>query len=213
MARSSGPLGPANGKISRMVFYQLNGQQIIRGLGEKKKFTSEKVLAQNQSMRLLMQFFNKIKPFIKAGFKNDATGTIYNYHNLATAHNRTHAIAFRDNVPYIRFEQVLLSRGTAPIPQNPTVALSTAGLQFSWSVTDDLPWITNQDQVMILAWFPEVCGAIYSVAGASRQNGTDLLPLPASYQNLQMETYIAFVSQDRESVSNSIYMGSISNQH
>ena len=213
MARSSGPNGPANGKISNSVFYQLNGQQIIRGLGEKKKFKSPKLLAQNQSMRILMALFAKIKPFIKAGFKNEAAGTIRNFHNLATAHNRMHAIGFENDAPYIRYDQLLLSRGNALVPDNPAVKLTEQGLQFSWAVDPDLPWLSNQDQVMMLAWFPGISESIYSVAGAFRRTGTDLLSLSPAYLELPMEVYMAFVSEDREQVSNSIYLGPISKQN
>jgi len=209
MARSSGPAGAANGKISKMVFYQLNGQEVIRGLGIKKKIKSKNVLAQNNSIKLLMAFFNKIKPFIKAGFKNKAAGTIHNYHNLATAYNRMHAVTFEGQQPVILYDKVLLSQGTALLPKQPNVARDPEGLRFNWDIEPELPWSTNQDQVMLLAWFPEISEALFSTAGAHRSTGTDLLPLPPSYRAIAAETYIAFVSEDRESVSNSVYLGSI----
>lgn len=213
MARCNGPTGTANGKISNMVFYQLNGQEVVRGLGVKKKFKSSKVLAQNNSLKILMQFFNKMKPFLKAGFKNEAAGSIHNYHNLATAYNKTHAMDFVDELPVIRYDKVLLSRGFARMPKNPQVSLEATGLRFNWDPEPDLPWLVNQDQVMMLAWFPEIHECLFSTAGALRRTGTDHLHLPASFRMLQMELYIAFVSEDRESVSDSIYLGSIFNQN
>ena len=213
MARSNGTAGAPNGKISKMVFYQLNGQEVIRGIGIKKKIKSTKVLAQNNSMKLLMQFFNKIKPFLKAGFKNEAAGSIYNYHNLATAYNRKHAIIFEDQQPVLQYDKVLLSRGTAHEPQHASVETDAAGLRFRWDIEPDLPWSVNQDQAMLLAWFPELNETLFTTAGALRSTGTDLLELSPAYRNLQVETYIAFVSQDRESVSNSIYLGSLAEQN
>lgn len=207
MGRSNGPTGAAHGKVSKVVFYRLNGQEIIRSLGVKKTFKSKKVLAQNQSIKLLMNFFSKVKPFIKAGFKNEAAGSIYNYHNLATAYNRTHAVEFVDDVPVLRFEKMLLSRGTALPPKNPRVLADPAGLTFSWDIEAGLPWSCTQDQVMMLVWFPEMNEALFNIAGARRAAGSDQLPLPPSLRSLNMETYIAFVSEDRESVSNSIYLG------
>ena len=213
MARSNGATGAPNGKISKLVFYQLNGQEVIRGIGDKKKIKSTKVLAQNQSIKILMQFFNKIKPFLKAGFKNEASGTIYNYHNLATAYNRKHAIAFEGEQPVLMFDKVLLSRGTAALPRNPAVEMAFEGLRFNWDIQPDLSWEVNQDQVMLLAWFPELNETLFTTAGALRSSGTDLLELSPAYRNQQAETYIAFVSQDRESVSNSIYLGTIAKSH
>jgi hypothetical protein len=213
MGKINSSTGAATGRISRMVFYQLNGQEVVRGLGVKKKIKSKKVLAQNSSFKLLMQFFSKMKPFIKAGFKNEASGTIFNYHNLATSYNQKYAMGHVDEQPVILYNKVLLCRGNALPPKNPQVSVDHAGLRFSWDIESSLPWTINQDQAMMLAWFPEINETLFTTAGAARKAGTDLLPLTTSYQNLQIETYIAFVSEDRESVSNSIYLGSISKQH
>jgi hypothetical protein len=209
MGRYNSLTGTAVGKVSRAVFYRLNGQEVIRGIGKKKKFKSEKVFAQHDSMRLLMNFFSKVKPFLKAGFKNEAAGTIRNYHNLATAYNRIHAIELLDETPVLRYDKVLLSRGTAMLPINPMLTLSSEGLTFNWDIMPELPWSTNQDQAMTLAWFPEHNEALFNMAGATRLNGADQLNLPPSMLDQRMEVYFAFVSADRESVSNSIYLGTL----
>lgn len=209
MGRYNSLTGTAVGKVSRAIFYRLNGQEVIRGTGKKKKFKSEKVFAQNDSMRLLMNLFAKVKPFIKAGFKNEAAGTIRNYHNLATSFNRINAIEFEDDGPVLRYDKVLLSRGHALPPVNASVSISPEGLKFSWDSIPDLPWSTNQDQAMTLVWFPEHNEALFNTSGANRISGTDLLPIPPTLLTGKMEIYLAFVSEDRESVSNSIYLGSL----
>jgi hypothetical protein len=209
MGRYNSVTGTAVGKVSSAVFYRLNGQEVIRGIGEKRKFKSKKVFAQNDSLRLLMNFFAKVKPFIKAGFKNEAAGTIRNYHNIATSYNRIHAIEIADYVPELRYDRVLLSRGHAMLPQNPKVTANPEGLTFTWDSIPDLAWSSNQDQAMTLAWFPDQNEAFFNMAGACRQTGTDQLNLPASLLTEKMEIYLAFVSEDRESVSNSIYLGSL----
>lgn len=209
MGRYNSVTGTAVGKVSSAVFYRLNGQEVIRGIGEKRKFKSKKVFAQNDSLRLLMNFFAKVKPFIKAGFKNEAAGTVRNYHNIATSYNRIHAIDIADYVPELRYDKVLLSRGRAMLPQYPKVKLNQEGLTFTWDSIPDLPWSSNQDQAMTLVWFSNVSEALFNTAGASRLTGTDLLPIPPTLHSEKMEVYIAFVSEDRESVSNSIYLGSL----
>lgn len=209
MGRYNSITGTVVGKVSNAVFYRLNGQEVIRGIGEKKKFKSAKVFAQNDCMRLLMNFFSKVKPFLKAGFKNEAAGTIRNYHNLATSYNRTHAIKFEDNVPLICYDKVLLSRGHALPPVNARLSNSAQGLTFDWDTIPDLPWSTNQDQTMTLAWFPEKNEALFNIGGAYRLSGTDHLNIPPALLSERMEIYIAFVSSDRESVSNSIYLGTL----
>lgn len=156
-----------------------------------------------------MNFFSKVKPFLKAGFKNEAAGTIRNYHNLATSYNRTHAIKFEDNVPLISYDKVLLSRGHALPPVNARLSNNAQGLTFDWDTIPDLPWSTNQDQTMTLAWFPEKNEALFNIGGAYRLTGTDHLNVPPALLSERMEIFLAFVSSDRESVSNSIYLGAL----
>jgi hypothetical protein len=204
---SNGILGAVRGKVNNLVFYSLNGQDIVRTIGNNKRsVTSVARKAQNDSMALLMRFFSKTKPFIKAGFKNDAIGTIYNYHNLATSYNKMHAINIVDNVPQIDYARILLSRGKALMPKDPILKRTEEGLRVSWTVEENLSWISNQDQTMLLAYFPEVNEVIFDVAGAKRYKGTADLNLPPAFRELQMETYFAFVSEDRESVSNSMHL-------
>lgn len=210
MARTKGGLfGPVSGKIGRVVCYNLRGQEIARTIGEKPPVTAPATLAQNNRMSVLMEFFNKVKPFIKAGFKNEAEGTIYHYHNFATSYNMVAGIAEINGVATLQYDGILLSRGTALTAQNPQVVQDDTGLSFSWDVDPALHWRINKDQVMMLAWFPDIKEAIIEVAGVIRSAGTDHLLLPPSYRNQRMETYIAFVAEDRESVSNSLYLGRI----
>ncbi len=205
----NGVLGTVTGKVSKVVYYDLKGQEVVRTLGVKKGITSTAVLAQNDRMTILMAFFRKVKPFIKAGFKNEAVGTLFNFHNIATAYNIVHAMTDLEGIPAIQYDRVLLSRGTAHAPQSPQAVRNDSGLTFSWDNDPDLPWGINQDQVMMLAWFPEIDEALYNIAGAVRSSGSDHLLLPVSFRTLRMETYIAFVAEDRESVSKSMYLGSI----
>lgn len=211
MGKFNSTTGATSGRISNMVFYELNGQEVVRGLGVKKTIKSRKVLAQNSNIKLLMQLFAKIKPFIKAGFKNEAAGTIYNYHNLATSYNSKHAIGIVEDAPVLLYDQLLLCRGKGMPAKNAAVSLDPEGLRFTWDIDLNLPWATNEDEAMLLALFPEVNEALFTTAGTARKTGTASLALPPSYRNLQMETYIAFASEDRELVSNSNYLGSIRN--
>ena len=62
---------------------------------------------------------------------------------------------------------------------------------------------------MTLAWFPEMNEALFNIGGAARLNGTDQLNVPPALLSERMEISFAFVSADRESVSNSIYLGTL----
>lgn len=210
MARTKGGVfGPANGKIGPVVYYNLKGQSVARINGQKPPVTAAVTIVQNSRMSVLMEFFGHVKSFIKAGFKNEAAGTIYHYHNLATSYNMVNGMTETDGVVSLQYDRLLLSRGTGLVAQNPEVRPDDTGITFSWDVDPECSWESKQDQVMMLAWFPDIKEAVSNVAGATRKAGSDHLDLPSSLRLSRIEIYIAFVSEDRESISNSLYLGRI----
>ncbi|WP_316834831.1 DUF6266 family protein [Pedobacter nutrimenti] len=69
---------------------------------------------------------------------------------------------------------------------------------------------------MLVAYLPTNNNAFYTVSSARRSAGEDILeiqPVKKSNSNDEIdqsvEAYIAFISDDREQVSNSIYAGRI----
>lgn len=210
MARvKGGLLGPAIGKIGQIVFYKLNNQDIARTVGIKPPVTAPVTIVQNDRMSILMEFFRAVKRFIKVGFAAEAAGTIWNFHNFATHYNMSGGFREDNDIASLNYETLLLSHGTAELAQNSQVLLDDTGLAFSWDVDPELHWTSKTDQVMMLAWFPDIKEAIFQVAGVIRNACTDHLNLPPSFRLQRMETYIAFVSEDRKSVSNSQYLGRI----
>jgi hypothetical protein len=204
-----GIFGPITGKIKNMVFYQLNGKTVVRSLGLKKNVVKSEALKQrNRSFSLLAAFLSKVKPFIKAGFKNEAAGTVRSYYNIATSYNLLNALNMVDSLPNIQFEKVMLSKGKCPQPLNPTVTLEREGLKFGWS-TASLEWRTSQDRVMMLVFYPDLKEALFDIDGPKRAESFGFLHIPPPFKDERMEIYIAFIADDKESVSDSIYMGRI----
>ena len=208
MGRSkNGVLGSVNGKIANVVFYELNGQDVVRSNPGQYKIVSPALKADQKGMALIINFLSKVKPFIKAGFKNEARGTIYNYHNLAVSYNKLNAIRKTSNGPEIVFENISLSRGSALSAENPQVSVIQNDLIFSWSANSAFTYNQSKDQVMMLAYFPAINEAIFNIAGNVRQMGTDSLFIPDAFKKFEAHCYISFVSEDREHVSNSLYLG------
>lgn len=89
-------------------------------------------------------------------------------------------------------------------------------LKFSWEVNPAWNSTRRNDQVMMLAVMPEIKAVNYVTSGARRPAGEDILEiLPfklidgvKTYATFA-ETYIVFISDDRKSVSNSIYTGRV----
>jgi hypothetical protein len=205
----NGIFGAINGKVGNLVFYNLNGEDLVRTIGENNGNLSKAQLANCDKMSLIVQLFSKIKPFLKVGFGNEAKGSNKNYHNIATSYNKVHAFDLVDEMLVLNYENVRLSQGLALAPRDPAVAVLDKGLQFDWTYDEHADWDARKDQVMMMAYFPEDNYATYIVSGARRSAGRDVLDIHSSYRAKRMEIYISFVSDDRESVATSVYLGRI----
>lgn len=205
----NGALGPVIGKVGNLSFYVSEGQPRVRTIGHKTAAPS--ILQQRfiNKMTFAIAFFKTMKPFIKAGFSNLVKGTNRNYHNAATSYNLMHAIKLNEGQVYIDFAEIKLSAGTAKRPENPSLELTDSGLKFSWTYDTLLPYSVGQDQVMMLAYFPEEVESVCVISGARRTALSDVLPMASAQRSRKMEVYMAFVSDDRLSVSDSVYLGPI----
>jgi hypothetical protein len=204
-----GPLGPAYGSVGNFTFYELNGQAIVRKKANFIDKPSDPQLLVRSGMKAVMQFFSRIKPFLKTGFINESRGTPQSYFNVATSYNRRYAVKVEGDRFVMDYPAVRLSQGNAAPVKDATAELTSSGLKFRWFADETLDWRSQNDQVMMMAYFPEEESAFYQTSGARRIAGQDLLPLPASVLDKRMELYIAFVADDRLSVSHSVYLGRI----
>lgn len=204
-----GPLGPAYGSVGNFTFYELNGQAVVRKKANFIDKPSDAQLLVRSGMKAVMEFFSRIKPFLKTGFINESRGTPQSYFNVATSYNRRYAVKVEGDRFVMDYSAVKLSQGNAAPVKDATAELTSSRLTFSWFVDETLNWRSQNDQVMMMAYFPEEESAFYQTSGARRIAGQDLLPLPASVLDKRMELYIAFVADDRLSVSDSVYLGRI----
>src|SRR5690606_3951713 len=100
---------------------------------------------------------------------------------------------------------------------NAAVKLEGDVLKFTWDVDPNWGYKLNRDQVMLLAYKPANDEADYLVSGARRNEGIEELKVTLrtktdsnSVKDEFVETYIAFISDDRNSISDSVYVGRVS---
>ena len=65
---------------------------------------------------------------------------------------------------------------------------------------------------MMMAYFPELNEAMFVTSGARRSKGEDILEIKPSRLDAKMETYLAFVGDDRSNVATSVYTGEINQE-
>ena len=105
------------------------------------------------------------------------------------------------------YNKLLVSKGSLPPAENAAVNILPDGIEFTWTVPADIDWNSNNDRSMLLIYYPESGKMIYILSGAQRRECKDFVALAPPYLDQPIQTYIAFASADRKSVSNSVWAG------
>ena len=206
---TQGITGPHTGTIGPVTTYMLNDQNVTRAKGRSDKPFTEAQLNNQLQMKVIGDFFNAVEEFVTVGFTPISRGSNCYPQNLFIKYNKPDALTgYIPNVT-VNCAKALLSYGNLPQPKNAKVELLEEGIKFSWDATEEVSWPRNRDQVMMMAYFPEIEEAIFETSGVKKIKGTDILPLHEHYKENVMELYIAFNADDRSDVSTSLYLGKI----
>lgn len=211
MARiKKGILGPITGSISNITGYERLGTPCIRGKGDPQpqNFT-DKQKAHQLRVKLANNFINPSKNFINIGFSLSTIGG-QTAHNVAMAH----AIKSGTKGEYpdleLDFENLRVSDGALNKALNPQVELlGRSQLNFTWEYNETDEFSNRRDQVMLLAYSHEMKRSFYTIGGAKRSLGQDTLDIYPGNGHDVFETYIAFITEDRKSISVSSYTGPV----
>jgi hypothetical protein len=222
MARlTNGLNGPVIGKLGNHVHYIRKGEDIVRMRPHPShKPRSEEQKAQNNAFAVVMRFVSPLKKFINAGFKVSVIGTTKTAQNEAVSVNLK--LAVKGVYPDLEMDytKAMVTKGSLPSALNPVLSYTLDGnkiqLKFQWDKQSDLLYPRSRDQVMMVAYLPANKKTFYSVSGNRRQAGEDILhgsirlsDKGNTLKDRYIETYISFVSDDREQIADSIYVGRI----
>jgi len=202
-----GAYGTFNGKIGNYVSYTLRGKNVIRRIGKSNKPPTIPQLAVRLKMKLAANFLQPMLQFINLGFAHAVEGTDKHPHNEATSYLTKKAMIGDYPDINIDYSKVLVSMGNLQPAVNPAVNVLTDAIEFTWEVAPGMNSRIKNDRAMLLIYFPVENEAIYVLSGAQRIAGRDAIQLPPDYLTRDMHTYMAFMADDRKSVSNSVYAG------
>jgi len=218
MARiKQGILGPITGRIANIIGYERLGQPVIRSIGRKSSIPrSDAQKAVSMKFKLTKAFLKPLKNFINVSYKTAVKGSTKIPENQAQSYNSKFAIKGIYPDLEIDYTKVMVSEGDLPGAENITIELEGNMLKFKWDSDPELHHHRFRDQAMLVAYLPTNNNAFYTVSSARRSAGEDILEIhPVKKANgndeidQSVEAYIAFISDDREQVSNSIYAGRI----
>ncbi|WP_316794659.1 DUF6266 family protein [Pedobacter frigoris] len=212
----NGIWGGISGKVGNKIYYMYKGKQVTRMVGRNLKPPTVKQLANRQQMKVVIDFLRPIMPFIQVGFGTEATKTNRIPYHLAVGVNKKQALKGDYPEMEIDYENVVLSIGelegltdvSVSVVGNPEEGFS---LRFDWQVNaEDGDFPRCDDQVLLMAYFPKEVKdypACYSIAGAKRSAGQDVLELPFYIAGKPIEVYVSVISEDKTEVASSRYLG------
>lgn len=202
-------MGFFKGKLGNAVSYQLYGKNVVRSLTDKSAKNKRGSVLQNanRSKFTKMQYFlQPILYFIRVGFNMEAHSRQMSAHNVAKSYNMLHAFNAEGEIDY---SKVLVSFGNLAGPLSAQVEVDDTGLHFSWTNPVNNSRMHRSDQVMLLAYCPSDNSAEMMLSGARRGAEKESLELWKDKTPLLYHTWIAFISDDRQEISMSTYLGEI----
>lgn len=168
-----------------------------------------KQLSTRRDTTICSEFLKPIKEFIDVGYELQSRLEKQNQNNTIVSHVRHQALTGVYPNRSVDLSKVRVTKGQMQPPEDATVALTEFGLSFTWNPEIKIKGIHYSDQVMMLAYFPELGKAKYMTAGAQRHQGKDLLVLNGITHGHIAEIYISFISDNRKSISDSVYLGQL----
>jgi len=207
---TNGILGPFSGIVGTVSGYSRNGKNFMRS---RRRKTSSRMtprrLAQQQKIKVCNEFTS---PFSGTGF---FAKTFPAYGHSGTGFNRaTSAImnlAIVGTYPdtAIDYAKVLISKGPLPGAVNASaVAGMDKNILFRWDDNTGTGTAKANDKVILVAYFPDVKKAFFTIGAAIRKDGEALLETTQDRGKIA-ETWIGFLSNDEADAADSVYCGKV----
>lgn len=205
---SKGILGGISGKVGTVVGASWKGIDYIRSKpASVANPRTEGQVNQRSRFSTTLDFLQPNLGFIKIGYKGYAVQkTAF---NAAMSYVLNNAITGTAPDFEVDYSLALLSRGSLSGPLNASIDLSTPGqVSFSWDDNSDEGNANTTDKAMLLVYNPSKKASVSILGGADRTAGSQAVPIPALYVGDTVELFMAFVTAENNTVSNSVYLGS-----
>lgn len=202
-----GILGPALGRMGPVTGYQRNGRNILRTSKNNSvvKVTPAR-LAQREKIKVCNQF---TRAFSGAGFFNI---TFPSYGHAGSGYNRVTSclmnLALTGSYPEIQLSwpKVLIARGPLPGAEAAIALRGGEGIiDFTWTDNSGAGTARGTDKIILVAYSPDICKAVFSLDAGFRNDGHAYLQVPVN-ENSVWSTWISFLNKDGD-VADSVFCG------
>ncbi len=205
---AQGILGGLSGKVGNIIGGSWKGIDYIRiKPSSVANPRTEGQVNQRNKFTITLEYLQATKDFVKIGYKSFATKkTEFNAAMSYVLNNAVGGIAPNFTIDY---SLALLSRGSLSGVLNGTTGLPGPGqISFNWDDNSAEGNANVTDKAMVLVYNPSKKESIYILDGADRTVGSQVVTIPNTYAGDTVELFMAFVSEDGKTVSNSVYLGS-----
>src|SRR5690606_460086 len=201
-----GVLGPITGKVGTVVGSSWRGIEFVKSLPNRTKPPTPGELANRHIFKFTQQWLSPIDDFLKVSFK-EYSPTSFRV-NAAKSYLYKHALNKDGFNSTIDPALMLVSHGNLSLSDNLQMELiGDDQLSITWD-REILEGQNPEDQIMMLAYNIEKKDSIGTASGQFRKTGQDILDLKALADGT-IHVYVAFIAVDRESQSNSVYLGTV----
>lgn len=206
---NQGILGGFSGKVGNVIGGNWKGIDYMRVKpANVANPQTEGQMDQRSKFSTVLQFLQPMKDFVKVGYKNYAIKMTQ--FNSAMSYILKNAVTGSYPDFIVDYANALISRGSLAGVLNGAAASSVAGaVEFTWDDNSTDGNADRKDKAMILAYNPVKGEAIFVTDGSNRNTGAEALTVPDNYSGDTVECFIAFISEDGLSVSNSKHVGSV----
>ncbi len=204
-----GILGNFSGKVGTVIGSHWKGIDYMRSLPRKSgKAPTETQMRQHLKFALAVHFNKPISALVNIGFGNLAKQRVSGY-NLAVQHTMKHAITGSFPDYEIDYAKLVISSGSlAPVTDAVASSSAPKNLTISWEDnTGGEHHAYEDDKLMFLVYNPAKARYIFLIEGATRSSKSQDVTVPLNFSGDEVEVYAAFISRDREMVSDSTYVG------
>ena len=207
---NQGLLGSFTGKTGPVTGYIRNGQPMVRI--SRNSVTAKKTparMAQQEKIRICNGFTRTFSgsDFFKKCFP--AYGHTGHGYNRATSAIMNLAISGEYPNLQISYPLVLISKGPLPMAENAFTQSDVEGnIEFSWTDNSGNGTAKSSDKVILVAFFPEINEAVFSIGDGERAHGRAILDT-RNFKGLLAETWIGFLSNDEKDAGDSVYAGRV----
>jgi hypothetical protein len=206
---AQGILGGFSGKVGTVVGSKWKGIFTMRIYVPKiadPKTPAQ--LEQRAKFSLMNGFLKPLTSFLRIGFKSLAIKkTAY---NAAMSYNLENAITGVYPAYTVDYTKAMVSSGQLPGALNPAATSTVAAeVEYTW---DDNSWDAGadaSDKAMLVVYNPERKLSVSFVGGNARDNGTQILTLPAIFSGDEVKCYISFGNAAGSVVSDSQFVSSV----